>query len=103
MEFLKGALIAGLWGSLVSVLLALLVVVATISLFNSGWDGGAFVRGMLFMPSMIGLVVVPLVVLVCLWWGLSLRLLGELRLRSGIISEYPERVVRWTPFHAPIG
>ena len=43
------------------------------------------------------------VVLVFLWWGLSLRLLGELRLRSGIVSEYPERVVRWTPFHVPIG
>ena len=77
MEFLKGALIAGLWGCLVSVLLALLVVVATISLFIPEWGGGDFVRGMLFMPSMIGLVVVPLVVLVFLWWGLSLRLLGD--------------------------
>ena len=73
MEFLKGALIAGLWGCLVSVLLALLVVVATISLFNSGWDGGAFVRGMLFMPFMIGLVVVPLSVVLGLLYVIIRR------------------------------
>ena len=39
MEFLKGALIAGLWGCLASVILAFLFVVATISLFIPEWGG----------------------------------------------------------------
>ena len=60
MEFLKGALVAGMWGCLISTILALLYVVATLSLINPGWDGGAFVRGMILMPFVIGVWVVPI-------------------------------------------
>ena len=58
MEFLKGALIAGLWGCVVSILLAV-VIVLTVVLIVGGWDGGAFVRGMILMPIMMGVWVVP--------------------------------------------
>ena len=58
MEFLKGALIAGLWGVLVSVVLALLLVLATVVLAGEGT--GAFVRGMILMPFVFGVWVVPI-------------------------------------------
>ena len=60
MEFLKGALVAGMWGCLISLILALLIVVATLSLFIPGWGGAAFVRGMIVMPFIIGVWVVPI-------------------------------------------
>ena len=58
MEFLKGALIAGLWGCAISILLTL-VIVLTVVLVVGVWDGGAFVRGMILVPTMIGVWVVP--------------------------------------------
>ena len=58
MEFLKGAVISGLWGCAISILLAL-VIVLTVVLVVGGWDGGAFVRGMILMPIMIGVWLVP--------------------------------------------
>ena len=49
-----------MWGCLISVILALLIVVVTLSLFSPGWDGVAFVRGMIVMPFVIGVWVVPI-------------------------------------------
>ena len=60
MEFLKGALVAGLWGCLVSLVLAFLFVAMTISFFSPAWDGRAFVRGMTLMPFVIGVWLVPI-------------------------------------------
>lgn len=58
MEFLKGAVIAGLRGCVISILLAS-VIVLTVVFVVGGWDGGAFVRGMILMPIMIGVWLVP--------------------------------------------
>ena len=46
MEFLKGAVIACLWGYVISILLAVVIVLTVVSVVV-GWDGGAFVRGMI--------------------------------------------------------
>ena len=43
---------------MVSILLAV-VIVLTVVLIVGGWDGGAFVRGMILMPIMMGVWVVP--------------------------------------------
>ena len=53
MEFLNGAVVVGLWGCVISILLAA-VIVLTVVFVVGGWDGGAFVRGMILMSIMIG-------------------------------------------------
>ena len=59
-EFVRGAVVGGLWGNLASIVLALLIVLGSIMLPGGEWDGGAFVRGMILMPIFIGVWVVPL-------------------------------------------
>ena len=63
MEFLRGALSAGLWGCLVSVGLALLFVMGTFFLVAAEWDSGAFKRGMVFTTFMLAAWVVPVSVI----------------------------------------
>ena len=60
MEFVRGAVVGGLWGNLASIVLALLLALGSISLSGGEWDGGAFVRGMVLIPIFIGVWVVPL-------------------------------------------
>ena len=60
MELLKGALVGGLWGCLVSLVLALLIVVATISVFGGGGGWVSFRNGMILMPIIIGVWIVPI-------------------------------------------
>ena len=60
MEFVRGAVVGGLWGNLASIVLALLLVLGSILLPVGEWNGGAFVSGMLLMPIFIGVWVVPL-------------------------------------------
>ena len=75
MEFLKGALVAGMWGCLVSFVLALLHVVVTISMSGSGWDGAGFARGIILMPFVIGAGVVPVSVILGLVYVIIRRAL----------------------------
>ena len=58
-EFVIGAVVGGLFGNLVSIVLSLLLVLGSILLSGGGWDVGAFVRGMILMPLLIGVWVVP--------------------------------------------
>ena len=99
MEFLKGALVAGLWGCLVSLVLAFLFVAMTISFFSPAWDGRAFVRGMILMPFVIGVWLVPISVFLgwctsssavpCGWRGVGVSLQGrQLLLGKGDLPEH---------------
>ena len=73
MEFLKGAVVGGLWGCLVTFLLALLLVLATIFLFGGGWDWVSFRNGMILMPIIIGIWVVPISVVLGLIYTMIRR------------------------------
>ena len=57
---------------MVSILLAV-VIVSTVVLIVGGWDGGAFVRGMILMPIMMGVWVVPVSVVLGLVYVISRR------------------------------
>ena len=93
-EFLKGSLVAGMWGCLVSFVLALLHVVVTIFLFGSGWDGAGFARGIILMPFVIGSAVVPLSVILGLVYVIIRRALRAERAGSAA-PKVPERPVDW--------
>ena len=73
MEFLRGALGAGLWECLVSVGLALVFVMVTFLLFAAQWDSGAFKRRMVFTTLMIGGWVVPVSVILGLVYAIVRR------------------------------
>ena len=86
MEFLKGALVGGLWGCLVSLVLAFLIVVATISVFGGGGGWVSFRNGMILMPIIIGVWVVPVSAVLGLVYAIVRRAI-RLERKPGVPAE----------------
>ncbi len=69
-------LAGGLWGCLVTLVLAFLLVVVTIFVFGGGGGWVSFRNGMILMPIVIGVWVVPISVVLGLVYAIIRRAVG---------------------------